>query len=180
LAAETKETGQMRRFAWRLQRVLDVKAKQEQIKTQELFVITEKLARTRSSLLAQQQILRDILDSIANEKPGERLSKQEFFLRNSATTDQQIKKLQAAVSELEVKQKEKIAEVLKLRRFKEGLERLREQAQRKYMDEQEKLEQKQTDETATLSFARNRIDSGPETNAKEETGLSVNLQENQK
>jgi flagellar protein FliJ len=169
----------MRQFAWRLQRVLDVKAKQEQIKTQELFVITEKLANTRSNLLAQQQILRDILDSIANESPGERMPKQEFFLRNSAATDEQIKKLQAAVSELEVKQKEKIAEVLKLRRFKEGLERLREQAQRKYIEEQEKLEQKQTDETATLSFARNRIDSELETDAKKETGLSVNLQENQ-
>ena len=83
----------MRRFAWRLQRVLDVKAKQEQIKTQELFVITDKLAQTRSSLLAQQQILRDILESIANEKPGERLGAQEFFLRNSAATDELIKKL---------------------------------------------------------------------------------------
>ena len=120
----------MRRFAWRLQRVLDVKAKQEQIKTQELFVITDKLAQTRSSLLAQQQILRDILESIANEKPGERLGKQEFFLRNSAATDELIKKLQASIRELEVKQKEKVAEVLKLRRFKESLERLREQAQR--------------------------------------------------
>ena len=119
----------MRRFAWRLQRVLDVKAKQEQIKTQELFVITEKLAQTRSSLLAQQQILRDILESIANENPKERLGKQEFFLRNSAATDELIKKLKASVRELEVKQKEKVAEVLKLRRFKESLERLREQAQ---------------------------------------------------
>ena len=59
----------MRRFAWRLQRVLDIKAKQEQIKTQELFVITDKLTQMRSSLLAQQQILRDILESIANEHP---------------------------------------------------------------------------------------------------------------
>ena len=170
----------MRRFAWRLQRVLDVKAKQEQIKTQELFVITDKLAQTRSSLLAQQQILRDILESIANEKPGERLGAQEFFLRNSAATDELIKKLQANVRELEVKQKEKVAEVLKLRRFKEGLERLREQAQRKYIEEQEKLEQKQLDETATLSFARERNSIGPETHIKQNTDLSVSLQEKQK
>ena len=85
----------MKRFTWRLQRVLDVKAKQEQIKTQELFVITDKLAQTRSSLLAQQQILRDILESIVNEKPSERLGTQEFFLRNSATTDELIKKLKS-------------------------------------------------------------------------------------
>ena len=170
----------MRRFAWRLQRVLDIKAKQEQIKTQELFVITDKLTQTRSSLLAQQQILRDILESIANEPPKERLSKQEFFLRNSAATDELIKKLKANIRELEIKQKEKIAEVLKLRRFKEGLEHLREQAQRKYIEAQEKLEQKQLDETATLSFTRERHSIEQETNLKQESDLSVSLQENQK
>jgi flagellar biosynthesis chaperone FliJ len=160
--------------------VLDVKAKQEQIKTQELFVITEKLTQTRSNLLAQKQILRDILESIVNENPKDRLGKQEFFLRNSAATDELIKKLQANVRELEVKQKEKIAEVLKLRRFKEGLERLREQAQRKYIEEQEKLEQKQLDETATLSFSRERRTFEAETNIRQETALAISLQEKQK
>jgi flagellar protein FliJ len=164
----------MRRFAWRLQRVLDVKAKQEQIKTQELFVITDKLAQARSSLLAQQQILRDILESIANEKPADRLSKQEFFLKNSAATDELIKKLKASIRELEVKQKEKVAEVLKLRRFKESLERLREQARKKYIEAEEKLEQKQLDETSTLRFTREK--QGLKTE-KQETALSVSLQE---
>ena len=170
----------MRRFAWRLQRVLDVKIKQEQIKTQELFVITEKLAQMRSNLLAQQQILRDLLDSIANENPKERMGKQAFFLKNSAATDEQIKKLKANVRELEIKQKEKVAEVLKLRRFEESLKRLREQAQKKYFEEQEKLEQKQTDETATLSYARDILQSDSRTEENEETGLSVSFQENQK
>jgi flagellar protein FliJ len=170
----------MRRFVWRLQRVLDVKAKQEQIKTQELFVITEKLAQTRSSLLAQQQMLRDILESIVNEKPEDRLAKQEFFLRNSAATDELIKKLQASVRELEVKQKEKVAEVLKLRRFKESLERLREQAQRKYIEAQEKLEQKQLDETSTLRFTRERRSLEQAANVTQNTDLSVSLQEKQK
>jgi len=160
--------------------VLDIKAKQEQIKTQELFVITDKLTQMRSSLLAQQQILRDILESIANEPPKERLSKQEFFLRNSAATDELIKQLKANICELEIKQKEKIAEVLKLRRFKESLEHLREQAQRKYIEAQEKLEQKQLDETATLSFTRERHSIEQETNLKQESDLSVSLQENQK
>lgn len=170
----------MRRFAWRLQRVLDIKAKQEQIKTQELFAITEKLTQVRSNLLAQKQILRDILESIANENPKERLDKQEFFLRNSAATDELIKNLKASICELEIKQKEKIAEVLKLRRFKESLERLREQAERKYIEAQEKLEQKQLDETATLRFTRERLSIEPGTNIKQESDLSVSLQENQK
>jgi len=147
----------MRRFVWRLQRVLDIKAKQEMIKTQELFILMEKLAQTRGELFTQQRILREIIDSIAREKPRDRLGKQEFFLRNSSATDEQIKQLKARINELETKQKEKIAEVLKLRRFKEALERLREQAKSKFIEEQEKLEQKQMDETATLSFARESI-----------------------
>ena len=144
----------MRRFAWRLQRVLDIRKKQEVIKTQELFVITEKLAQTRSELLVQQRTLRDIFESIAAEFPKARIGRQEFFLRNSAATDKRIKQLQGKVSQLESEQKKKVAEVLKIRRSKESLERLREQARGRFIKEQEKLEQKQLDETATLKFTR--------------------------
>ena len=144
----------MRRFVWRLQRVLDIRTKQEQIKTQELFALTEKLAQKRGEMFTQQRILRDILESIAREKPGERLSRQEFFLRNSAATDEQIRRLQKSIDELERKQKDMIAEVLKVRRAKEGLERLREQAKKKFIEAQEKIEQKQLDEMATVSFSR--------------------------
>ena len=144
----------MRRFVWRLQKVLDIRTKQEQIRTQELFALTETLAQTRGELFTQQRILKDILDSIANEKPSERLSRQEFFLRNSAATDERIRQLKKSIAELERKQKEMIAEVLKLRKAKEGLERLREQAKRTFIEAQEKIEQKQLDEIATQSFTR--------------------------
>lgn len=144
----------MRRFVWRLQRVLDIRTKQEAIKTQELFSITEKLAQTRSELLIQQRILRDIFESIASEVPSGRLGRQEFFLRNSTATDERIRKLKNKIIELESEQKKKMAEVLKLRRFKESLEQLREQAKRDFMKEQEKLEQKQMDETASQSYVR--------------------------
>jgi flagellar export protein FliJ len=144
----------MRRFVWRLQRVLDIRIKQEQVKTQELFALTEKLAQARGELLSQQRILQDIIESITREKTGERINKQEFFLRNSAVTDERIKQLEAAVKELESKQKVMIAEVLKIRRSKEGLERLREQAKKKYIEEQEKLEQKQLDEMAVTGWTR--------------------------
>ena len=49
---------------------------------------------------------------------------------------------------------EKIAEVLKLRRFKDGLEKLRTEAKIRFIKEQEKLEQKQLDEGATVGFVR--------------------------
>ena len=144
----------MRQFVWRLQRVLDIRTKQEQIKTQELFALTETLAQTRGELFTQQRILNDILESIANEKPGERLKRQEFFLRNSAASDERIRQLKKSIAELESRQKEMIAAVLKIKRARESLERLREQAKRNFIEAQEKIEQKQLDEMATQSFTR--------------------------
>jgi flagellar export protein FliJ len=149
----------MRRFVWRLQRVLDIRTKQEQVKTQELFALTEKLAQARGELLTQRGILQGIIESITRERTGERIGKQEFFLRNSSATDEQIKRLEVAVKELENRQKDMIAEVLKIRRSKEGLERLREQAKKRYIEEQDKLEQSQMDEMAVMSFVRGEQDS---------------------
>jgi flagellar FliJ protein len=144
----------MKRFVWRLQRVLDVKAKQEQIKRAELFEITEKLAETRRILLRRQRILRRIIAEIAENEPQQRLGQQEFFLKYSATTDEQIRKLKNSISELELRQTKKMTELIHVRRFKESLENLRAEVKRRFIEEQEKLEQKVLDEAATMSFVR--------------------------
>jgi flagellar biosynthesis chaperone FliJ len=144
----------MKRFVWRLQRVLDIRKKEEQKARAELLELTERLAQTRGELLMQQKMLEDIINALAGENPKKRLGKQEFFLKFSATSNEQIKKLEDKVNELELQQRDKIVEVLKLRRFKEGLERLRTEAKMRFIKEQEKLEQKQLDEGATVSFVR--------------------------
>ena len=144
----------MKRFAWRLQHVLDIRTREEQTKRSELLKLTEKLAEARRELLMQQRVLEDIIDGLAEKNPKKRLSEQEFFLRYSVTIDERIKKLKNKVSELESQQREKIAEVLKVRRFKEGLERLRAEAKSRFIKEQEKLEQKELDEGATIGFVR--------------------------
>jgi flagellar biosynthesis chaperone FliJ len=170
----------MKRFTWRLQKVLLIKTKEEQAKRVELFQLAEKLAQTRGKLLMQQRILKDILTDIAEEKPQpgqptrparrtgqdriclRRVCEQEFVLKHSVTNDEQIKILKKQVTELESQQKEKIQEVLKARRFKEGLEKLREQAKKQHIQEQEKLEQKELDEGATVSFTRRGLQNTPQ------------------
>jgi len=144
----------MKRFVWRLQRVLDIKKKEEQKARAELFELTQKLAQVRGELLTRKKILEQIINDLTGENPGKRLGKQELFLKHSATNDEQIKKLKNKKAELETQQREKIAEVLKIRRFKEGLERLRAEAKMQFIKDQEKLEQKELDETATVSFVR--------------------------
>lgn len=144
----------MKRFVWRLQRVLDIKQKQEHKARAELFKLTEKLVEARGELLTQQKILEDIAYGLTRQSPKKRLGHQEFFLKHSVTSDELIKKLKEKVRALEVQQREKVAEVLRLRRFKQGLERLREQTKRQFIREQENLEQKELDEGAGISFIR--------------------------
>ncbi len=144
----------MKRFVWRLQRVLDIRKKEEQKARAELLELTERLAETRGELLTQQKMLEDIINGLTGENPKKRLGKQEFFLKFSAASDEQIKKLEDKVKELESQQRAKITEVLKLRRFKEGLEKLRTEAKMQFIKEQERLEQKQLDEGATVLFVR--------------------------
>jgi flagellar export protein FliJ len=144
----------MKPFVWRLQKVLDVKAKEEELKRAELFRLTEHLAQKRSELFLRQRALRDLMADIAGGPAAERCSVQEFFLRHAAVDDAQIRKLQDEIAELEVRQKQKMAEVLAARRFTEGLEKLRARAKEQFLREQEKLEQKELDERTTISFAR--------------------------
>jgi len=144
----------MRRFVWRLQRVLDVKTKEEQIKRTELFRLTEQLAAKRGELLMRERTLQDLLDQIRKDSSPERWSAQELLLQRAAVDDQQIRRLKEEIAALEIRHREKTAEVLAVRRFKEGLEKLRAQAKEDYIREEERLEQRELDERTTITYAR--------------------------
>lgn len=144
----------MKRFTWRLQKVLDVKTMEEQVQRAELLKLTEKLVQTQGTLLMEKRILEDMMSDIAEKEPRERLGAQELFLKYSKTSDELIAKLKQEVGHLRLQQKEKIAEVLKLRIFKESLEKLRAEIKKEFISNQEKLEQKQADERCTMRMAR--------------------------
>jgi flagellar biosynthesis chaperone FliJ len=145
----------MKRFVWRLQKVLDVKSKQEQLKRNELFRIAEQLAAQRGELLLRRRLLQDLAAEIQEDGSPARWNTQEFFLRHAAADDEWIRRLQAEIATLEIRHQEKTAEVLALRRFKERLEKLRERAREEYLRAQEKCEQKDSDERTTVGFIRN-------------------------
>ena len=144
----------MKRFVWRLQKVLDIKTKEEQLKRNELFRLTEQLAARRSELLVRRRILRDLMADITRDKSPKRLGTQEFFLRHASTDDADIRRLETEIAALEAQRKDKTAELLATKRFKEGLEKLRAQAEEEFRREQERLEQKELDERTTIGCAR--------------------------
>ena len=145
---------QMKRFVWRLQKVLDIKTREEQLKQMELFRLTETLAEKRSELLLHQQTLRAIMNDIAKDRSSGRLETQEFFLKHAATNDRVIENLRGQIKELENQRQEKTAELLATRRFREGLEKLRAEAKERFIQEQERLEQKEMDDGTTIAYAR--------------------------
>src|SRR3989337_173543 len=106
----------MRRFVWRLQRVLEIRAKEEQIRKTELL--------KRSELLIQKRILNEMIAALAEMKPHKRLMEQELFLKYSTTSDDLIRQFEKQIRQLEIEQSDKIAQVLKLKRFREGMEKL--------------------------------------------------------
>jgi flagellar FliJ protein len=144
----------MKRFIWRLQRILDLKVKQEDLKKTELLKITEKLILTQTELLGQERILAELLSEIAAKDVKSRLKDQEFFLKCSTSNRELINKLRERVKELESEQRKKINEIFQIRREKESLEKLRTKARQRYNKEQEKLEQNLIDESAAIAFIR--------------------------
>jgi flagellar biosynthesis chaperone FliJ len=144
----------MKRFVWRLQKVLDIKTKEEQLKEMELFRLTEALAERQSELMMRQQALRELLGRVREDRSPHRLETQEFCLRHAAADDQAIAALRQDIHDLEGRRQEKTAEVLAAKRFREGLERLRDEAKEQFIREQEQLEQKEMDDRTSVVFAR--------------------------
>ena len=145
----------MRRFKWRLQRVLDIRQKQEQLKRAELLEITERLSQTHGELFMQKRIVENLLDELSQEHPQNRMSRQALFMTYSITNDVKIKKLEAQIETLKTQQKEKIDEILAVKRLNEGFERLRSRAETEFKKEQEKHEHKELDEMTTSRFTCN-------------------------
>ncbi len=146
----------MARFAWRLQKVLDVKDKIEQVKRAELLRIAEQIAKSRADLLNQQRILKEALDEISRLEPHRRLSQQEFFLRYASANDEKIEGYKARIRELEAAHRQKACELMEIRQAKEALERLKEKARQRFVHEQDQAEQKEFDDRAGTAFVRHR------------------------
>ena len=147
----------MKKFVWRLQRLLDIKIKQEDAKRSELVAVTERALSVRSQIMLQRAALRKMLVELSEKKAKQRLSEQEFFLKYAHVSDEEIKKLELKLSELEKLRQLKIEEIMKIRKFRKGLERLRAETKAQFLKEEEKHEQKDLDDKTIMSFARKMI-----------------------
>ncbi|HIJ67331.1 MAG TPA: hypothetical protein HPP87_02710 [Planctomycetes bacterium] len=143
----------MKRFVWRLQRLLDIKIKQEEAKRGELVSVTEQALAVRSQIMLRRASLRKMLGELSGKKAKERLSEQEFFLKYAHVIDEEIRNLELKLSGLEKLRHLKLQEIMKIRRFRKGLERLRAESKARFFKEEQSQEQKELDDRTIMSFA---------------------------
>jgi flagellar FliJ protein len=144
----------VKRFAWRLQRLLDIKIKQEKSLRAELVAVTEQAVAVKGQILFKKMALRQKLEDLGSLEPGQRLDQQQFFLKFVHVLDTQIRHLKQALKEIEELRKKKLDEMTELRKSRKSLEKLREKAKEEYMIEQDRLEQIETDDMTSMKYAR--------------------------
>ncbi len=149
----------MKRFRWSLQRLLEVTVHREQALRAQLLNLSQEIVGLRQIILARQAVLRSLLAELAKEDLRKRVSKQQLFMNYVQNDQKQIRRLEQQLKELRTLRKQKNAQFLQIRSSRRTLERLRKEAKQRYLRAQLKLEQKQLDEVAHISFSGKQLDS---------------------
>ena len=144
----------MKKFRWRLQRLLDVRQKQEDAMRAELIGLTEQTATLRGRILMEKAMLRSRLADLRHTPANDRLRQQQAFMQCVSVVDSRIASFQSELNALEQKRSEKIEAIMDIRKFRKSLERLRAQARDAHYNEQHRDEQNSQDEGTNAAFAR--------------------------
>ena len=83
----------MRRFEWRLQKLLDLKNKQEEALRAELISVTEQAVGLRGQILMERALLRQRLTETERMPAAKRMARQEFVLQFSQVTETAIREM---------------------------------------------------------------------------------------
>ncbi|HPY76711.1 MAG TPA: flagellar FliJ family protein [Anaerohalosphaeraceae bacterium] len=147
----------MKKFAWRLQRLLEIKQKQEQALRGELAALSEQAAALRGRIIALKAQLRFQLAELKTVPSERRMQAQALYLEYVPTLDAAIGRLQEEWTQMETRRREKIKELLAVQKYRKGLERLRAQARAEYDRQCNLEEQKLLDESTHTGLARKQL-----------------------
>ena len=142
-------------FKWRLDRVLEIKRKDEQHKRALAAEIANKLVKSRNELTEKQQRLELLMRKISSERPLDKLQHQQLFIESSKADDSEIVNIKNIISEFERDQQRITKEIIEAKSFVERLEKLRQKAYEEYMTKQSKAEQNELDESFNIRLIKN-------------------------
>ena len=144
----------MKKFRWRLQRLLDIRLKQEEALRTELMGLMEQTAALRGRILMERAMLRSHLADLRQTAADRRIRRQQDFMACVSVVDARIAALQTDLNTLEQKRKEKTEAIMTVRKFRKSLERLKTQALDEYVYALHGEEQKNQDESTGVAFTR--------------------------
>jgi flagellar protein FliJ len=144
----------MKKHVWRLQRVLDVRIKQEEARKAQLLEVTQRLLAARQAALAKQAMMRSILLELAQKDAVTRMQEQPTVVRHMAFSEQELRELKKKTAEIEVERKRKSEELMEARKARKAMEKLQERAKAEYVKLVNAAEQKDLDELAGSRFVR--------------------------
>jgi flagellar export protein FliJ len=144
----------VKRFQWRLQRVLDITEQREEALRTELLALAHRIVKVRQEIVARQTTMRMILAELAARALAERLPEQSVVLASATAEERVIRGLRAKQAELQKERAARTEQFLAFRARRRTLDRLREEARAKHLREEGKREQLEFDEGAHLAFAR--------------------------
>ena len=144
----------MKPFRWRLQRLLDVTGRREQMARWELLRLTRQMAQLRHRILHRQMEVQDRLAELGALPSQQRLARQRVFLGGCAATERQLDEWRRQLQDLQQLKVKATEAFMRLRNSRQTLERMREEARTRHRQEQVRQEQLQLDESAHLAKAR--------------------------
>ncbi len=144
----------MKRFTWPLQRLLDITAKRESALRSAVLQLSPQIARVHQQILQQRGALADQLKKLGARGIAERLAEQMLFLDFVGAARRRIEQLSRRLDELSARRGRIRKDLVKTRESRKALEDRRETARQEHIREQSRLEQKDLDENAHISFAR--------------------------
>ena len=151
----------MKKFVWRLQRLLEIKQKQEQVLRGELVALTEQTVALRGRIMVLKTRLRIQLAELKTLPADRRMQAQALYLEYVPVLDAEIRRLHEQWTQLEAKRREKLGQLLAAQKFRKGLERLRLQARAEYDRQSSREEQKILDECTHTERTRKQLSACP-------------------
>ena len=144
----------MKRFRWRLQKLLDLKVQQEQALRLELVALTQQAIELRRQIIFHNDQARTWLLEMRDWPLERRISQQHAVMRCVRVAERRVDALEQALGELKAKRKEKTDELMDARSGRQTLERLGEEARQEHIRAELLREQKELDDGAQVAFAR--------------------------
>ena len=144
----------MKKFIWPLEKVLELKIKQEDALKAEMMSITQQAVNIKSQIITMNGKLRMNLIELKSLDDSVRIMQQCQFMKMLDGFKVQIDSLNSKLGKLEKEKQAKLAEILEIRKMRKGLERLREKAHEEYKIEIHKIEENELNDLVNMRFAR--------------------------